>query len=744
MSFVKKAKVALVVVTAVISGAALTTPAGAGPAPAVQLDSRDSEGHLLQLGNDNDAYWVNGAGPQNPENRTEGPGPEQYEQQVGIEPKAGPQGEVAFRMKWRWPETTNGDVKGYPAIVSGSKPGSYSPDYLPAGQPVRLRDGSISLTSPSGATPGTFFPLQLPVNSLTAKYDWDHVTAPTGVGHLSFDLWLQSHPGQDRGFVNSSITHEIMIPLDNWGGYGAHSSRACWWWSHDVTIGGKLYHVHAARDQAPCVDGKNNDTPLLPNFGSLNGAYGRTGWKFIVFQPDVMPMDPGEIDLAAIVNHVGTYTDARGNRWATGNEYLVDAELGVEPIKGTGDIVVHDYKVSQTNSSTPTFPSPPTPTTRVQAETGTLTGSGVSVRSDLPGYEGAGHVGSFTDNGDKLAVSFPNMTAGTYDLRIRHRGGAQQNTVQVNNGQLRDVSFPATGDAWAVKTVPWVTLADGANVINLIKGWGYMDVDYVEVVPVDPPVIQPPPPASARIQAENGALTGLTIQTAAPGYEGSGYVGEFEDDGDKVAVTFPGVTAGKYDIRIRHRGGYQQNYVDVNGTRRSEAFPDTGDGWGVKTISGVTLTGGANTIAVSKEWGWFCVDYLEIVPSNAPSTDTATRKQAENGALTGVISQTQVAGYEGNGYVGPFANAGDKVTVDFTNVTAGSYDIRIRYHSGADQQNHVAVNGSSGSQLFTATGSGWGVKTLRGVALTGGTNTVAIIKDWGWFYVDSVEIVPTS
>jgi hypothetical protein len=747
MSFGQKSRVAIVIIAAVFASAALVVspPVFASAAlvapPPVQLDSRDSENHLLQLGNDNDAYWVNDGAFPNPEGRTEGPAPEQYEQKIGVYPPVGPRGEVAFRMKWRWPQTENGDVKGYPAILSGRKPGSYAPNNLPVGQEVRLLDDSISLDAPSGATPGTFMPLQLPINALTAKFNWDHVTPPTGVGHLAFDLWLQSHPGQDQGFTSSSITHEIMIPLDNWGGYGAHLvSRACWWWSHDVTIDGRLFHVYGARDYAPCVDGRNNDTPLLPNFGWLNGAYGRTGWKFIVFQPDVLPVDPGEIDLAAIVNHVGTFADARGNRWATGNEYLVSAELGVEPIRGTGDIVVYDYKVSQTAPSSlpPVFPSSPTPATRIQAETGTLSGSGVGVRSDMAGYEGTGFVGSFTTAGDKLTVNGSNMAAGTYDINIRYNAGRlQHNTVQINNGTLRDVSFPATGADWGVKTLKWVTLANGTNAVKVIKGWGFMDVDSIEIVPAS----SAPPP---RIQAENGTLTGVTVQTALPGYEGSGYVGAFENAGDKVAVTFPNVRAGNYDIRIRHRGGYQQNYVDVNGARRSEGFPDTGNGWGIKTIRGVTLAGGATTVAVSKEWGWFYVDYIEIVPASSPTIDTPTQKQAENGVLTGVIVETYVAGYEGNGYVGPFANTGDQVSVNFSNVDAGNYDIRIRYHSGTNQQNYVAINGTSRNELFAATGNGWGTKTLSGVALAGGTNTIAVMKEWGWIGVDSIEIVPAG
>ncbi len=156
------------------------------------------------------------------------------------------------------------------------------------------------------------------------------------------------------------------------------------------------------------------------------------------------------------------------------------------------------------------------------------------------------------------------------------------------------------------------------------------------------------------------------------------------------------------------------------------------------------MAGGETTVAVSKEWGWFYVDYIELVAATGPPIDTPTHKQAENGALAGVIVQTDVAGYEGNGFVGMFANADDRVSVSFSSVTARNYDIRIRYHAPANQYNRVAINGTSRSELFASTGNGWATTTLNSVPLATGTNTIAVIKEWGWFGVDSIEIVPAD
>jgi uncharacterized phage protein (TIGR02218 family) len=294
---------------------------------------------ILQTGNDDEAYWMQ-------DNRwgqgsiVEGSAVDQFEQQIGVSSTIGANGEVAFRMKWRWPDPVgSNEVKGYPAILYGRKPGIYNTGPTPGGLTVRLLDGTNSLTAPSGPTPGTFLPQQLPLAGLKAYANFANVSAaPTGEGHLSYDIWLQSSSTQDHGFTASSITHEIMIPLTYWGGYGAYpSGRNPDWYSHDVTIGGILFHVYCSMNGAGV---------LSYNFGSLDGTYGRTGWKFIVFEPDATDIPiTGEIDIAAIIAHAASRVDSAATPWLAGTEWVSSIELGVEPNEGAGDIVVYDFRV---------------------------------------------------------------------------------------------------------------------------------------------------------------------------------------------------------------------------------------------------------------------------------------------------------------------------------------------------------------------------------------------------------------
>lgn len=303
------------------------------PSTAPQISISNQPDLWLQTGWDSAAYWmfdgVWGAGNLTRGTYTDLNG-SQYEQQVGVSPQAGPNGEGAARVAWKWPTGTT-EVKSYPALLAGNKPGYYSNWINPGGFKVRLLNGKDSQVNPSGKTPGSFFPLQLPIASLKTSFAYKHNVVPSGRGHLTYDIWLQGTPDQVAGFRAPPITHEIMIPLTNWGGYGAHKQpggRNPRWYDHDVTIDGRLFHVYVA---------KGADGGVRADFSM--------GWKFIVFVPAQLPVPAGTLDLAKFINYVATRKDAFGTPWATGREYAVSVELGVEPQDGIGDMTLFNFRV---------------------------------------------------------------------------------------------------------------------------------------------------------------------------------------------------------------------------------------------------------------------------------------------------------------------------------------------------------------------------------------------------------------
>ena len=118
--------------------------------------------------------------------------------------------------------------------------------------------------------------------------------------------------------------------------------------------------------------------------------------------------------------------------------------------------------------------------------------------------------------------------------------------------------------------------------------------------------------------------------------------------------------------------------------------------------------------------------------------------EAESGSLSGTQVSTQHAGYTGTGFVTGFDSDGDKVTMT-VDVTKGDlYNLYIRYAAPfGEKYNFVYVNNVNlGSVQFAASNSF--KETLVGkVYLDKGINTIAIVKEWGYFELDNIRLEKT-
>jgi hypothetical protein len=294
---------------------------------------------------------------------------------------------IGARIKWRWPNPTGaGEVKGFPSIIVGGRPGSKSPDHRPGWDHwIRLPDGLTDTVDKYGAvltateggtasdlslngggfTPASGLPLQLPLTGgLTFNFDWKHNIVPTGLGHLTFDIWCTRVNDQVLGFTKAPITHEIMMPLCNWGNYGSYGYRNPTWYDHEApNIGGKPYWVYITknnyRNDVTGVYGtlqpgfRYNFSGLDPMYTNPETGQPAIGWKMIAFLPQPLP-DSGNglaatqsghvsIDLVPIINYCRTQYDSRGIPWMSGNEFLMSVEIGVEPQEGSGDITLYNF-----------------------------------------------------------------------------------------------------------------------------------------------------------------------------------------------------------------------------------------------------------------------------------------------------------------------------------------------------------------------------------------------------------------
>lgn len=246
---------------------------------------------------------------------------------------------------------------------------------------------------------------------------------------------------------------------------------------------------------------------------------------------------------------------------------------------------------------------------RFEAENGTLIG-GVSVATAISGYSGYGYVTGFTDQGGYVMIPV-NVEAGLYTLTIGyHSGFGDKGYDLVVNGEKSSGTFTLTNATWGTTANKTFLLQKGLNNITIGKGWGYYEVDYVDVTRVIIP--------ATRFEAENGTLIGgVSVATDIPGYSGWGYVTGFTDQGGYVTIPAT-VEAGLYELTIGYHSGFGDKGFDieVNGEKSSATFVNTNKTWGTTKAGKFLLQKGWNNITIGKGWGYYEVDYVDVNPAS--------------------------------------------------------------------------------------------------------------------------------
>ena len=210
-----------------------------------------------------------------------------YSQCVGMGSIAA-DGSVSARWTWTWPSGPS-EVKGYPAIIYGQKPGTV-------------------------ATPSSGLPKRLDLLN-TARTNWQSQSTHTGTGQLTYDLWLTSDAQSHASFLDTPITHEIMLAVEPYGGYGLDRNPA--WFIEQIDINGVTFKVYKA-----------------DNFGPP----GHT-WRFLVFQM-LTPTVSGSIDWRPLFAYL------KSKNFISGAEYLSSIEFGTEINEGTGDVAIESFSAT--------------------------------------------------------------------------------------------------------------------------------------------------------------------------------------------------------------------------------------------------------------------------------------------------------------------------------------------------------------------------------------------------------------
>jgi len=168
-------------------------------------------------------------------------------------------------------------------------------------------------------------------------------------------------------------------------------------------------------------------------------------------------------------------------------------------------------------------------TIHIEAETGQLTNTKIS--REQGGYSGTGYVTNFRNDGDSVAWVIPNATAGHYTLSLRYSTDTNKGFGVIVNGVQTDGMFPNPNSKFATYTLGKVELKAGRNVISIVNGWGWYDLDYIELTPADGGSSKPlPKPPATLVDKKATPQARALMSLLLKNYGQKTLSGQYDDD----------------------------------------------------------------------------------------------------------------------------------------------------------------------------------------------------------------------
>lgn len=251
--------------------------------------------------------------------------------------------------------------------------------------------------------------------------------------------------------------------------------------------------------------------------------------------------------------------------------------------------------------------------TYLEAEAGVL--NGVSVESSFQGYRGTGYTAGWNSADTSVILSYDAPYTGQYRLTFRYAAAAgdAKRGVEINGDLIQfTTAFPGTNswDTWSEITmlVPMVAGQNSIEILQQATNDNYLNLDYIMVEMTD--VI--------TLEAENGTLHNLTVESLGTNYSGTGYVAGWNSDGQYVDMHADISEAGYYTLIFRYAVGngdaVRQLYINgttVVGKLVFSGENDWGDYYTVE-VQNVYLNQGENTISLIYATDWESSNWLNF------------------------------------------------------------------------------------------------------------------------------------
>jgi mannan endo-1,4-beta-mannosidase len=117
---------------------------------------------------------------------------------------------------------------------------------------------------------------------------------------------------------------------------------------------------------------------------------------------------------------------------------------------------------------------------RIEAETGNL--SGVEIAQSVAGFSGTGYVTGFDAVVDQLILTFE-ATAGLYELSIGYSAPSGNKGVDFQVNDEKASSTLTQNSGFGVAKTGKFQVREGRNTVTIFRGWGYFNIDYLQLTP---------------------------------------------------------------------------------------------------------------------------------------------------------------------------------------------------------------------------------------------------------------------
>lgn len=222
---------------------------------------------------------------------------------------------------------------------------------------------------------------------------------------------------------------------------------------------------------------------------------------------------------------------------------------------------------------------------------------------------------------------------GKYNVYIKAASPHGQKTITLKLGSLSsDVTLPLNPAYLKVKVMSNVKLTAGTVPFEMIRNWGYVFIDYIELEEITPV-------ASSKLEAEDGTLipaasNGASLLTCATCSGGAGV--ETKETGFTIEALIPKDANYNIYLYVASPHDAKTNTFTIDkglADAVSVTFdtPKDPNYIKLKVVANQKLTKGTHILSIEKDYGWINVDYIEMEEAAPPLfniTDTLVTKNA--------------------------------------------------------------------------------------------------------------------